>query len=72
MANPPATTLFLSPPRVGSSAYSDVYRAWQLFDDAVMALKEVHDYQLTPILAAKNDLSCTSPSSSDLTLSSLR
>lgn len=31
--------------RVGSGAYSDVYRARRLSDDAVVALKEVHDYQ---------------------------
>ena len=31
--------------RVGSGAYSDVYRARRLFDGAVVALKEVHDYQ---------------------------
>ncbi|EXB36875.1 hypothetical protein L484_016480 [Morus notabilis] len=72
MANPLATTLFLSPPRVGSGAYSDVYRARRLSDDAVVALNEVHDYQSTPRSAAENDLSRTSPSSSDPTPSSLR
>ncbi|XP_050370227.1 cyclin-dependent kinase F-1 [Argentina anserina] len=31
--------------RVGSGAYSDVYRARRLSDDLTVALKEVHDYQ---------------------------
>ncbi|KAM3760213.1 hypothetical protein ACB098_01G177200 [Castanea mollissima] len=31
--------------RVGSGAYSDVYKARRLSDNAVVALKEVHDYQ---------------------------
>lgn len=31
--------------RVGSGAYSDVYRARRLSDDLIVALKEVHDYQ---------------------------
>ncbi|KAG6723629.1 cyclin-dependent kinase F-1 [Carya illinoinensis] len=31
--------------RVGSGAYSDVYRARRLSDNLVVALKEVHDYQ---------------------------
>ncbi|XVF34861.1 hypothetical protein REPUB_Repub18cG0095000 [Reevesia pubescens] len=31
--------------RVGSGAYSDVYRARRLSDNLIVALKEVHDYQ---------------------------
>lgn len=31
--------------RVGSGAYSDVYRGRRLSDNLVVALKEVHDYQ---------------------------
>lgn len=31
--------------RVGSGAYSDVYRARRISDNLVVALKEVHDYQ---------------------------
>ncbi|OMO58176.1 hypothetical protein COLO4_34820 [Corchorus olitorius] len=31
--------------RVGSGAYSDVYRARRLSDNHIVALKEVHDYQ---------------------------
>ena len=31
--------------RVGSGAYSDVYRARRLSDGLIVALKEVHDYQ---------------------------
>ncbi|CAN0901546.1 Cyclin-dependent kinase F-1 [Linum grandiflorum] len=31
--------------RVGSGAYSDVYKARRLSDDLLVALKEVHDYQ---------------------------
>ena len=31
--------------RVGSGAYSDVYKARRLSDNVVVALKEVHDYQ---------------------------
>ncbi|CAI0628808.1 unnamed protein product [Linum tenue] len=31
--------------RVGSGAYSDVYKAHRLSDDLLVALKEVHDYQ---------------------------
>uniref|UniRef100_A0A803QS88 cyclin-dependent kinase n=1 Tax=Cannabis sativa TaxID=3483 RepID=A0A803QS88_CANSA len=31
--------------RVGSGAYSDVYRARRLYDGLIVALKEVHDYQ---------------------------
>ncbi|CAL5360544.1 unnamed protein product [Camellia sinensis] len=31
--------------RVGSGAYSDVYRARRLSDSLIVALKEVHDYQ---------------------------
>lgn len=31
--------------RVGSGAYSDVYKARRLSDDLIVALKEVHDYQ---------------------------
>lgn len=31
--------------RVGSGAYSDVYRARRLSDNLLVALKEVHDYQ---------------------------
>ena len=31
--------------RVGSGAYSDVYRARRLSDDLTVALKEIHDYQ---------------------------
>lgn len=31
--------------RVGSGAYSDVYRARRLSDGVIVALKEIHDYQ---------------------------
>ncbi|KAF8393389.1 hypothetical protein HHK36_021632 [Tetracentron sinense] len=31
--------------RIGSGAYSDVYRARRLSDDLIIALKEIHDYQ---------------------------
>ncbi|CAH1449001.1 unnamed protein product [Lactuca virosa] len=31
--------------RIGSGAYSDVYKARRLSDDLTVALKEVHDYQ---------------------------
>lgn len=31
--------------RVGSGAYSDVYKARRLSDNLIVALKEVHDYQ---------------------------
>ncbi|KAI3805647.1 hypothetical protein L1987_28211 [Smallanthus sonchifolius] len=31
--------------RIGSGAFSDVYKARRLFDDLTVALKEVHDYQ---------------------------
>lgn len=31
--------------RIGSGAYSDVYRGRRLSDDLIVALKEIHDYQ---------------------------
>ncbi|KAL0308601.1 UNVERIFIED_CONTAM: Cyclin-dependent kinase F-1 [Sesamum radiatum] len=56
--------------RVGSGAYSDVYRARRRSDSLTVALKEVHDYQsafgksrhFKPSKIAPTSLSCTSTS----------